>query len=104
MSHVWSGDEPGTALVATKGAPEAIARLCGLNEAEMARLGEDVAAMADRGLRVLGVASGRIDPKHCQPARPGCRRSFSALSALPIRCATACRRRLPNAARPASAW
>jgi Ca2+-transporting ATPase len=51
VTHVWQ--EPGnTALtVAAKGAPEAIADLCGSREAM-----DQVRAMGDSGLRVLGVA------------------------------------------------
>ncbi len=43
-------------IVAAKGAPEAIASLCGLTEAERARVATDAEALAARGLRVLGVA------------------------------------------------
>jgi P-type Ca2+ transporter type 2C len=43
-------------VVAAKGAPEAIAGLCRLNEAEISGLRETVNAMAIQGLRVLGVA------------------------------------------------
>ena len=57
VSHVWRG--PGDErLVATKGAPEAVARLCGCDDAALAAIRRDVAAMASTGLRVLGVAGG----------------------------------------------
>ena len=58
--QVWpqAGEER---LAAAKGAPEAIFRLCKLPEAEVTRLTGVVGAYADQGLRVLGVASSRVD-------------------------------------------
>lgn len=56
MSHLWHGSVGAADVVATKGAPEAIADLCHLDQATRARLAEQADAMADRGLRVLGVA------------------------------------------------
>lgn len=44
-----------------KGAPEAIFRLCRLPPAETHQLGQVVHAMAEEGLRVLGVASCRVE-------------------------------------------
>lgn len=58
MSNIWrprEGDAP--LLVAAKGAPEAIARLCRLDGEARAAFDAATRAMADRGLRVLGVAS-----------------------------------------------
>ena len=56
VTHVWSlnGDEALT--VAAKGAPEAIAELCGLDATTHARMRAEADAMAREGLRVLGVA------------------------------------------------
>lgn len=60
MSHVWSSARPGEdRIVATKGAPEAIADLCGLSAADRDRMQAAVDAMAGEGLRVLGVAEAR---------------------------------------------
>jgi P-type Ca2+ transporter type 2C len=56
LSHVWRSPGGGDYVIAAKGAPEAIADLCHLSAAECARLDSDVSAMADEGLRVLGVA------------------------------------------------
>lgn len=56
MSHVWRSPDGFDYVIAAKGAPEAIADLCHFNEDEMARLEQQVSAMAGRGLRVLGVA------------------------------------------------
>jgi len=60
MSQLWRNDD-GTYFVATKGAPEAVAALCHLDQAATASLIERVHMLAGRGLRVLGVASGAWD-------------------------------------------
>ena len=54
MTHVWHTGE--RYLVAIKGAPELVAAMCHLPEEQRARVAEDVAQFAERGLRVLGVA------------------------------------------------
>ena len=56
LSHVWRSPDGGDYVVAAKGAPEAIADLCHLGEAETAAVTSEVSHMADEGLRVLGVA------------------------------------------------
>ena len=57
MSQAWDrGDGTDHFIVATKGAPEAIAGLCRLGNADMAALTQSVDAMAVEGMRVLGVA------------------------------------------------
>jgi Ca2+-transporting ATPase len=57
MAHVWEADDGREAfVVAAKGAPEAIAGLCHLGAADIARVTLAVDAMAASGLRVLGVA------------------------------------------------
>jgi Ca2+-transporting ATPase len=58
VSHVWGG-EGEDHVIAAKGAPEAIADLCGMTGDERTRLGEVVDAMGREGLRVLGVAEAR---------------------------------------------
>ena len=58
MTRVYSGVRPDVHLLATKGAPEAVADLCHLPAAEWQAIQQRVAAMAERGLRVLGVARG----------------------------------------------
>jgi Ca2+-transporting ATPase len=56
MSHLWrSATEPHD-VVASKGAPEAVAALCHLPDARRERIMAHAARLADRGLRVLGVA------------------------------------------------
>lgn len=58
MSHVWKSPTGQDYVLATKGAPEAIAELCHLNAERTKVIGAQVAAMAQNGLRVLGVAKG----------------------------------------------
>jgi len=67
FSQLWS-DGAGRRQIAAKGAPEAIAALCHLPPDRSASLLEAAGAMADRGLRVLAVASG-LDgaPRHPPP-------------------------------------
>ena len=56
MSHLWRIPGQGRNAVATKGSPEAIADLCHLSEAARQRIAAQAAGMAERGLRVLGIA------------------------------------------------
>lgn len=58
VSHVWGG-EGEEHVIAAKGAPEAIAELCGMAGEARSRLQAAVDAMAKEGLRVLGVAEAR---------------------------------------------
>jgi len=59
MSHVWQ-DAASDRCVATKGAPEAVGALCRLDPAGQAWLHRAVEEMAGEGMRVLGVARGRL--------------------------------------------
>ncbi|SFG01350.1 Ca2+-transporting ATPase [Novosphingobium sp. CF614] len=62
MSNVWcAGGDENALTIAAKGAPEAIARLCRLDETQRAALDEAAQRMAARGMRVLGVASAVTD-------------------------------------------
>ena len=57
MSHVWQPAGQGAgAVIAAKGAPEAIGTLCQLDADQLATLRQTVDEMARSGLRVLGVA------------------------------------------------
>lgn len=61
MTRIYSGEQPPplTAyLLATKGAPEAVADLCHLTDERRAAVRLQVEDCAQRGLRVLGVAQG----------------------------------------------
>ncbi|GLH82359.1 ATPase [Bradyrhizobium sp. SSBR45G] len=55
MTNVWSSGG-GEVVAAAKGAPEAIAGLCGITGAALSELQAQVEAMAAGGLRVLGIA------------------------------------------------
>jgi P-type Ca2+ transporter type 2C len=57
MTQVWRRPDTTELLVASKGAPEAIARLCKLADPEISALRQAVDCMAADGLRVLGVAA-----------------------------------------------
>lgn len=57
MSHVWQAEDTGKKrIVSSKGAPEAIAKLCHLSSKAIASQKASVDAMAEAGLRVLAVA------------------------------------------------
>lgn len=58
MSHVWKSPTGEDYVLAAKGASEAIADLCHLSVERTQVIGEEVTAMAQEGLRVLGVARG----------------------------------------------
>ena len=58
MSNVWE-DGDGLTIYA-KGAPEAIASMCHLPPADLARMTEAVEVMATRGIRVLAAASAKL--------------------------------------------
>ncbi len=58
--QVWAA-EGNRSIVAAKGAPEAIFKLCHMNTDMQARMHDVVVAMAESGLRVLGVASRSHD-------------------------------------------
>lgn len=59
MTRVYASADPSQHLLATKGAPEAVADLCHLSPERLQAVRAQVQLMAERGLRVLGVAQGR---------------------------------------------
>jgi Ca2+-transporting ATPase len=61
MSRVWESPDRERYCIAAKGAPEAIADLCHLDQESLAALRDDVDALAAEGLRVLAVASTEVD-------------------------------------------
>jgi len=73
MTHVWAREGSDDKLVAAKGAPEAIAQLCALDEAERQMMDAQIGEMARRGLRVLGVAEARWQGD----GLPGSQREFA---------------------------
>ena len=60
LSHVWRSPDLSDYVIAAKGAPEAIAALCHLDDAKRADLIEQVEAATAGGLRVLAVARARF--------------------------------------------
>ena len=62
VTHVWRFPGQPKLTIASKGAPEAIAELCHLPPRRRERIAERVRDLASRGLRVLGVARGSIEP------------------------------------------
>ena len=73
VTQVWRTPGTGGYVVATKGAPEVIARLCRLDDQRTETVLQQVSAMAARGLRVLAVARSRYLP----PAVPDSPDSFT---------------------------
>jgi len=56
MTHVWQAPDAEAYVVATKGAPEAVARLCQFDADKMTDMMQQVEALATQGMRVLAVA------------------------------------------------
>lgn len=60
-SHVWKAVGRSGYTVAIKGAPETIAKLCGLSENQTKNILENTTNLAKDGLRVLGVAKAHFE-------------------------------------------
>jgi Ca2+-transporting ATPase len=60
LSHVWQSSAKGEYVIATKGAPEAVADLCHFDADRLRKLECHVDAMAADGLRVLAVAKAAL--------------------------------------------
>ncbi len=73
MSRVYRAPDTRDYLIAVKGAPEAVSDLCHLPSSASAHVAEQVAALADRGLRILGVAHATFR----EPELPGIQHDFS---------------------------
>jgi Ca2+-transporting ATPase len=73
MSQVWKATDRDEYVVAAKGAPEAIAQLCHLDETPHAALRRSVAQMAAQGLRVLAMAKSSLG----SPAWPATQHDFA---------------------------
>ncbi len=61
LSHVWRAKGGKDYVIASKGAPEAIADLCHFDAPRKERLSKEITLMAAKGLRVLGVARARFE-------------------------------------------
>ncbi|WP_324100981.1 cation-translocating P-type ATPase [Noviherbaspirillum sp.] len=61
MTHVWRFATIPEYVVATKGAPESVIRLCRLGEDDAKAILQETQQLATQGMRVLGVAMARHD-------------------------------------------
>ncbi|MGI5900134.1 MAG: cation-translocating P-type ATPase [Christensenellales bacterium] len=81
MGHVWHHD--GEIIIAVKGSPEQVLSLCDLSESERLSVDSRIFAMAKRGLRVIAVASAKLD---CRSEIPdevtGCNLRLCGLAGL----------------------
>jgi len=80
--QVWRSPRGNELFAAAKGAPEAIATLCGLDIRARARLDEDSGALARDGLRVLAVARAKVVEERLLPDPSGFDFSFVGLVGL----------------------
>ncbi len=89
MSRVWRSLDGHDLTIAAKGAPEAIADLChaSRDDARMQMLGEQINQMANQGLRVIGVARGKLSPDELPDQQHDCDFEFLGLLGLtdPVR-------------------
>ena len=69
VTNIWQTADD-RLLATAKGAPEAIADLCGLVGEQRERLTETMDELARDGMRVLGVASAALPPDTMQPETP----------------------------------
>ena len=60
LSRVWRSRDGEDYIIGAKGAPEAIADLCHLNEEELEALSHPITVLANEGFRVLGAARSRF--------------------------------------------
>ncbi len=72
MSRVWQSPDRRERLIAAKGAPEAIIDLCHMDAQRSAAIAQQVTALAQAGLRVLGVAQATF----ASDALPGNQHDF----------------------------
>ncbi len=63
MSRVWKSPDSRHYVIAAKGAPEAVADICHLDETQIAALSERINDMAAEGLRIIGVAKADFTQK-----------------------------------------
>lgn len=93
MSQVWRVDKETSSFVAAKGAPEAIATLCGLGSKQIAEVRAYADDMAAKGLRVLGIARADV----CDPTLPETQTGFHFVFAGLAGLADGLRRSVPTA-------
>jgi len=63
VTHVWRDRASARVTAAAKGAPEAIIKLCRLEDEAASAVLKEATDMAASGLRVLGIAAATVDPK-----------------------------------------
>jgi P-type Ca2+ transporter type 2C len=63
MTHVWKVPDRASLVIATKGAPESIARLCKFDAARTDAMLRQVQRLAAQGMRVLAVAEAEFAPE-----------------------------------------
>lgn len=87
MSNVWRSPEGSDWVIAAKGAPEAVMDLCHMNEEDRMRTEEEVRALAEEGLRILGVAKATFRSENLPEEQHDFRFEFLGLLGLvdPIR-------------------
>jgi Ca2+-transporting ATPase len=73
VSRVWKSPDSTKYVIAAKGAPEAIADICHLEESRSAHLSDQINSMAAEGLRIIGVARACFT----QSALPGEQHDFA---------------------------
>ena len=59
VTYVWQPENSEECVIAAKGAPEAIARLCGLDAGRQQTIMQSADVLAAQGMRMLGVAKAR---------------------------------------------
>jgi Ca2+-transporting ATPase len=59
MSRAWNATNESNFSIYCKGSPEVVYDLCHLNQDQIATIAEQVSKMAEKGLRVLGVAKSK---------------------------------------------
>jgi Ca2+-transporting ATPase len=61
MSRVWEHKDGTRYKIAAKGAPESIADLCHMSDEKIENLRQDIDDLAEKGLRVIGVATSEFE-------------------------------------------
>lgn len=69
LSHVWESPDKQNYIIAAKGSPEAIADLCHFNNDQHEELNRCIKEMAEKGLRILGVARASFKKKELPDAQ-----------------------------------
>ena len=103
VTTVWNAPETGGYVVTTKGAPEAIATLCGLDDERTRRMLAQVSTLARRGSASSASHGAGTLPPRFRKHRSGFRSRCSAWSACRIPFAPACPLQLTNVDRRGSA-